>query len=282
MTKKKEVIYLFYLRERVFEDMEYYYKDFNDRQINEILRGQFFGVDTSIYADTKYSWEQMEEIREGLENGLSVEQVNIYADEKYNEYQMRQIRKGLEKGLSIEEVRLYADEKFNSMQMYEIRYGLENRLDVSIYADEKYNEYQMREIKYGLEQGLDISVYADLKFDFEQMREIREGLEDGLDVSIYANEKIESYQMSVIKEALLEGMSTDAINLITKPGLSMNSLFIINEDLRLGVDPRLVERYANPYLDFEDLLNLRSEINDVINEKIRNVKEQDKKQGIER
>lgn len=58
-------------------------------QFNEILLGIKSGVDISVYADTKYGWEQMGEIRIGLEHGIDA---TVYADPKYDWEQMREIR----------------------------------------------------------------------------------------------------------------------------------------------------------------------------------------------
>ena len=47
----------------------------------------------SIYANPEYSWEQMYQIREGLEENLDV---SIYAKPKYSGQKMEEIRNQLQ------------------------------------------------------------------------------------------------------------------------------------------------------------------------------------------
>ena len=79
----------------------------------------------------------MDELRSGLEHGLTIEQVRIYANPKFSagqsdaqDNQMREIRLGLEHNLPLEQVRLYADQKIDCKQMQKIRTGFENGVTV--------------------------------------------------------------------------------------------------------------------------------------------------------
>lgn len=72
----------------------------------------------------KFTKNQLVQIKWGLDNGLSDEQVGIYAKQKFNDRQMQEMRLGLEKGSSIEDVQSYAMTKYNDSQMTEIRWGL--------------------------------------------------------------------------------------------------------------------------------------------------------------
>lgn len=67
---------------------------FNKSQTAEIYEGAARGVDTSIYAHSKYNSFQMREIRLGLEEGLNV---SIYTDKKYDWKKMAEMRRSLEK-----------------------------------------------------------------------------------------------------------------------------------------------------------------------------------------
>ena len=62
--------------------------------------------------------------------------------------QMGQIRLGLESGIDVSK---YANPKLSDNQMQEIRWGLEDGLDVSTYADPEFDWKQMREIREKLE-----------------------------------------------------------------------------------------------------------------------------------
>ena len=61
----------------------------------------------------KFNDKQIEEIRKGFENGLTIEQVKVYADPKFDNNQMEEIREGFENGLTADQVKFYADPKFN-------------------------------------------------------------------------------------------------------------------------------------------------------------------------
>ena len=124
------------------------------------------------------------EICEGLEHGLTKEQVRLYANPEFSNLQMREIRSGLENGLTEEQIRLYARPKFGYVNMREIRSGLEHGLSeeqVRLFANPEFNDGQMKEIRLGLEGGLSmeqVGIYAKPLFYGEQMKELRLGLQN--------------------------------------------------------------------------------------------------------
>ena len=54
------------------------------------------GEQVSLYANSKLNFQQMSEIRIGLEHGLTTEQVKSYAKEELNWKEMMKIRLELE------------------------------------------------------------------------------------------------------------------------------------------------------------------------------------------
>lgn len=48
------------------------------------------------YSSQGFNWDQMQEIRKGLENGLTEEQVSMYAKLEFDDMQMQEIRLNLE------------------------------------------------------------------------------------------------------------------------------------------------------------------------------------------
>ena len=147
--------------------------------IDEVTRGKVF--DRS----------QMQQIREGFKNGLSMEQIQVYADSKFEWGQMGQIRWGFEHDLSVEQVKIYAKPEFNGYQMSEIRNGFEDGLtieQIQVYANPKFDaDYgcntQMDEIRLGFRHGLtmeQVQMYADSKFGWHQMEKMREEAETHL------------------------------------------------------------------------------------------------------
>ena len=59
----------------------------------------------------------MGEIREGLEHGLTTEQVSIYADEHFSGPKMWEIREALESGIGIDKIKMLINHKFTEAQM---------------------------------------------------------------------------------------------------------------------------------------------------------------------
>lgn len=136
----------------------------------------------SLYNFDEY---QQYEIEFGIKSGLTNEQINIYAKPEFYWDQMKEIRTGLEQGL---DVSVYAKPEFNYDKMYEIHSFLKQGFDISSYIN--FYGKQLKEIRLGLEQNLDVSIYAKPEFNNYQMEQIREDLESGLtpeQVSIYAN-----------------------------------------------------------------------------------------------
>ena len=70
--------------------------------MQEINLGMLRDVDVTVYKP-EFNYDQMEQIRKGLEEKLDV---SIYAKPEFNWEQMDQIREGLEQGI---DVRSYAD-----------------------------------------------------------------------------------------------------------------------------------------------------------------------------
>ena len=69
----------------------------------------------------RFNYHQMEEIRGGFAQGLTIDQVKVYAKPEFNSCQMDVIRRGFKMGLTMEEVKLYANPKFKWQQMWKIR-----------------------------------------------------------------------------------------------------------------------------------------------------------------
>ena len=69
----------------------------------------------------QFNYHQMEEIRGGFAQGLTIDQVKVYAKPEFNSCQMDAIRQGFKMGLLIEQVKLYAKPEFDWQRMWEIR-----------------------------------------------------------------------------------------------------------------------------------------------------------------
>ena len=113
----------------------------------------------------------MHEIRIGLAQKIDV---SWYAKPEFDYEQMEQIRLGLDKMFGSSktvDVSWYAKPEFDSDQMCQIRVGLDKKLDVSVYAKPEFKRDQMEQIRIGLEKGIDVSAYAKPELDDKQMRD---------------------------------------------------------------------------------------------------------------
>lgn len=112
-----------------------------------------------MFANPKFTFEQMVEIALGISDNISLENIKIYAKAEYTEDQMALIRVGFRKGFSKEQIELYTDPEFNREQMLQILKGLEHGLttrQVKFYADLKFDKNQMKQIRMGFERKLPI------------------------------------------------------------------------------------------------------------------------------
>ena len=176
---------------------------FNKDQMITILIGLIKGLDISKYTNPKFSWIQMQIIKQELEKRKDVSYLT--KDTLYDAESL-QIKLGLDKGL---DVSLYVG--FELDQMREIRLGLEKNLDISLYAKPEFGWEQMEQIRKGLEKGLNASIYAKPEYNPDKMKEIRTGLEEGIDVAIYTNPKYTFNQMKQIRLELEKGLEKDSI-----------------------------------------------------------------------
>ena len=142
-------------------------KIYNNLTIDNLIKTEWFNQFNAL---------QKGQILDGLEAGLDVP--------GFHWQQMREIKWGLEKKLDVSK---YAKLEFSKSQMQEIRIGLEDNLDVSIYANPEFNLSQMDEIRIGLYHEVDVSIYAKPEIDYWEMKKIRMSLKKKkLTVFIYA------------------------------------------------------------------------------------------------
>ena len=89
---------------------------------------------------------QIQQVREGLDFGLSVEEVLQYAKKDFNLHQMNSIRLAIKNRLNPEELAFVADKRFSGHQMEQIVTGLKDGLTlekVRSYADEALTAHEM-------------------------------------------------------------------------------------------------------------------------------------------
>lgn len=132
-------------------------------------------VNLNRYADMGFDENQLVQIQNALENGLSTEQIKYFANPKYNPQQMREIREGFEYGLPIKQVEIFAKPFFSCEQMYSIRTGLVNGLSIEAveqFAHPDFSWEQMDELREQLERGtFTRTVNLVIKFDDKKVIE---------------------------------------------------------------------------------------------------------------
>jgi len=97
-------------------------------------------------ADMGLDKAQSQQVREGLDFGLSVEEVLQYAKKEFNVHQMNSIRLAIKNRLNPEELAFVANQRFSGHQMEQIVTGLKDGLTlekVKSYADEALTAHEM-------------------------------------------------------------------------------------------------------------------------------------------
>ena len=74
------------------------FNQLNKGQTEEVLKGLENNVNVLIYANNKYSWQQMKVIRKGLEKNFDI---NILLKEEFSFEQLLIIEDGFEKNINI-------------------------------------------------------------------------------------------------------------------------------------------------------------------------------------
>lgn len=246
------------------------YKDFTEDQMNEIKNGFENGLSeeqVDVYAKPEFNESQMRKIRMGFESGFSMEQVSVYAKPEFNSDQMGVLKDGLERGLSIEQVSSYANPKFDDFQMYRIGEGYGAGLSaeqVNVYAKPEFNSVQMKLIEDGFRNKLSmeqVKAYAKPEFDLNQMWEIENGLDECKlsieQVGTYAKPEFNSKQMEVLKDALRSGLSIEQVIMCAKPELDSDQMHEIRDGLEKGFSMEQVGTYAKPEFDFDQMFEIR-------------------------
>ena len=218
-------------------------KNFGEYQIYEMINGLENGLtieEVIFYANPELDDLQMKEIRLLLEFNATLEHKYSLKDfnfitPKFGEYQMEQIRLGLENGLPLDEVRTYAKPEYDSQKMYEKRCALE-----------KIN----KEIKkYNL-----LEDYRNLGFNVEQLKEIEMAIDDNLtvdEINIFANLNYNENQMRVIREGIMLKLD---VSTYTNPDFSEQQMTQILLGLKAGID---VSTYAKLEMNATEMSYVR-------------------------
>lgn len=175
------------------------------------------GGDLDKIKSKKLDYNQLVEVRKGLEAGIDVSR---YMNSSMPWMLMEELRLEMEQNIDMTQ---YRKEGYDLSQVSEIRQGIFSGIKTSEYAKKEYLGEQMRQIRLGLEAGLPVIFYKDPAFDASQMEEIRQGLIDNVDISTYAKANIPSIKMSACRECLKSGLS------LTTKDISSNSVGVLRQ-----------------------------------------------------
>ena len=239
--------------------------DLDEYQIFQIGYGIDNGLsldDIKIYASMKYSWEQMDEIRNLLEYNqtaktkLTEEQFKFITNPDLEWHEMKLIRICYEYNVPKKEIKDLLNKDFEWGQVNQIYYGLKNGLslnDIKIYASPEYEWSQMEEIRLALEHNLteeQIEFISDWNLIDYEMKLARVCFEKGFnefEVDCLLNNLYYYWvQHGDIAESIIEDFTADQIALFTIPGLEIKQMEEIHLGLKHGLPVDKVKIYANP------------------------------------
>lgn len=120
----------------------------------------------------------------------------LIENQKFSDEQNQEIRLGIEEGLNVS---IYAKAEYNWLQMEQIRMGLKDKVDVSAYADPAYSYDTMKQIRLAFYSSTDLTPYLDRGFIDDELEQIRLALEDKLPFE-FLNGRIVITNMIVVRE----------------------------------------------------------------------------------
>lgn len=222
----------------------------------------------------------LDEIYEGYNNGLSLDQIKDYAKLEFYQTQMEVIREAIEKGLNHKQIKIFARPEFDPSKMKVISTGLIEKLPeeaVRIYAKKDFSALQMTEIYKGLKNGLSskqVEIYAKSTFDLNQMAKIREGLIYVMNsnigwteeaVMLYAKPEYCYRKMDVIIDMIDEGLEIELIRKYLEKDLYWQQLNQVFMGFKNGLTEEQIDVYANKNFSDDQMKEIRKSFEADIN-----------------
>lgn len=216
---------------------------FTKDQIQEINEGLKDGLDVEPYAKKEFLSIQMHQIRLGLLDGLPVER---YARPEYDWFQMEEIRKGMMDGVNID---LYASQEISFDRMHEIRMGLKVGIDLSPYK--RLDAGVLKQLRLAVLNGVNIVPYINAGYDTEQLEVIRYALENKLDLEPYIRKEYRGVSLREICEGLEHGVD---VSVYADPEYYWQQM----REIRLGLEHMVdVENYRSHFYSWGQMREIR-------------------------
>ena len=146
--------------------------DYTPDQMREIYYGLKNDIDVNLYAKPEISSDYMREIRLAMESNCIEKFLEFLKSSKYTSEQLHEIRLGLEVGL---DASIYANISYPAELMKVFREGIEKGLHPDVYLEYYHKGFttdQLAVIRDGFLAKVDVKLYAHLTTPPEHMREI--------------------------------------------------------------------------------------------------------------
>lgn len=218
--------------------------DYN--QLVEVRKGLEAGVDVSRYMNSSMPWMLMEELRLEMEQNIDMTQ---YRKDGYDLSQVSEIRQGLHSGVDIAE---YSKKEYFGDQMHEIRLGLEAGLPILFYKDPIFDASQMEQIRLGLSENVDIASFAKPSIPAMKMKEARECMKAGLHLT---KDIIKSHSAGVLRQMREAHMRQIDISDYVSQGYDEDQLEQIIKAREDHIDD--FDKYLNVEIRGENLREIR-------------------------
>lgn len=185
-----------------------------------LLRRVFEEKKLDINHMVALNYDQICQVIYGFESNLSSEQIAIYANPKFSSEQMKEIRKGLCLGLNMDQVSAYAKVEIPSEEMKKAYLRLKNQIvseSLDFECETNFNFDQLVEINDGFARKLTVNQirsYANPEFKADQMAQICAGYVDGLSesqVKSYIDPELTGEDMHDVRWSLEGSMPIETI-----------------------------------------------------------------------
>ena len=169
------------------------------------------------YMINLWSSEEMELVRICYEKNMLQNEVEDLIKEYRKTYKIEEIIEGLENGLTINEIKKYINPEYNERQRKQLRLLLEYNLtadpklteeQINFVTNPNLEYYEMQLIKLCYQKFIsqnEIERLLNTRFDSLQIKEICNGLENGLsleEIRTYAKPELDYFRMYKIRLAL--------------------------------------------------------------------------------
>ena len=228
--------------------------------------------------NTKFDTYQLEEINKGLEHGLLLEDIKSYATLEYSWDEMREKREYIEDWYQeqerIQEEEMMMEEDYKYMMKEDTTFELTKILhnynipqnEIETLLNENFNIDQIREIEKGFKNGLsleNIKIYAKPEYYYEDMEQIRLLLEynqtaevklTDKQINFITNSNLNDYERQIIRLCYEKNIPQDKIEELLNEGFYFDILTEIIEGLNHNLTIDQIKSYAFASINTHEMM----------------------------